>query len=1179
MPEPAPPVGAVSAWVLPFARRVQELALVSADRTLSRSSTAAFALELQQYHKASTSALASALRTDAAAGLLPAEAARRLTEDGPNVIPPPHSTPVIVRFLLAFVSGFGLLLWFAVFCVFLSWQPFGTPPSNIYNLVLAVTLLVVICVSSLVQFGQEYASSSALKAFNNLLPTDCLVVRGGAPTAVAARTLVRGDLVQLTAGMAIPADVRIVSIAGSLLVSNALLTGESEPIALREAPYAPSAPETLLEARNAAFCGASVLDGSAVGLVFATGGDTQVAKIARHAGRDAVLVTSLQREINRFVAEIAAFAFLTGTVVVVVWAAYLRPVHPGFMNVSTMIANAISVIVAFVPEGLPLALTIGLTVIVRRLCVNHFVLVKTLALVETLGSVSLVASDKTGTLTKNNMTVSELICFKRDDEAPSTTAAAVRLPAGIDSGGYELAALVPTVGAPLVAELLSVAVLCNAASVKVSKEDGVGGAAAPALNGADAPLPTIVGGNGVDKALLAWAMVAGAAAPGALPSVSALSSAFEREASLPFSSRTKTAAEVVRARDDARGSGALLLVKGAPEYILLASESAAVASADGAGEVETMILTPELRASLMARLEEASSAGKRVIALARRALPDCPRGFAWDTSSASPNVPTDGFTLLAFVAVSDPPRDDAPTAIAALRAAGIAVAMVTGDAPGTALAIASKVGILSVRPGAVEGVPEELLAPAEAPSLGAGCGGGGGGSDYGVQRAHAEALTSRSPEEPRVPTEAPPVRAGCCGCSASKVPPPSEALAAIAVPNARSPAALITGAQLPRLTPAGWAWVLSHRELVFARTTPEHKLQIVLACKEAGHRVSVTGDGVNDAPAIAAADVGVAMNAGSDVARAAAPVVLLKDSFAALVVAVGEGRLMFQNLRKVIAYQIAAGCYSELLPVLATFFFGMPQPLSSFLMIIISCVTDAAAGIALMHETAEQALMLDAPRDLKRTRLVPPALICYSYLFYGNMQSLAAFTQFFIYMRSRGPPNGLPTQLPADDDGVLPGAVYAYSPANLVFAWNWGAPAGPLGADETTALNTASSIFFVTLIVAQMGHLLSLRRSRTPYLSEIAGATPWQWLCNAAASLRPFDHLNVLGSWVFSFLIGAVITEEPTLQLYCQTAHVPGEYWGYAVAWGAAIFAVGELRKWLIHLYPQGTVAWLTGWA
>ena len=204
-------------------------------------------------------------------------------------------------------------------------------------------------------------------------------------------------------------------------------------------------------------------------------------------------------------------------------------------------------------------------------------------------------------------------------------------------------------------------------------------------------------------------------------------------------------------------------------------------------------------------------------------------------------------------------------------------------------------------------------------------------------------------------------------------------------PLARYTAVLVEGKDIEMLTRNGWDFVFAHSEMVFSRTTPDQKLQIVKESQRRGHRVGVTGDGVNDAPALKCADVGIAMNAGSDAAKDASAIVLLHNDFAATAHAVREGRLIFINLRKAIAYQIAGGGWSELLPVLATFFLGMPQPLSSFLMIIVSCLTDVYAGIALMNEPPEGDILKNPPRDIHRAHLVIPPMVLYSYLFYGTM--------------------------------------------------------------------------------------------------------------------------------------------------------------------------------------------------
>lgn len=361
-----------------------------------------------------------------------------------------------------------------------------------------------------------------------------------------------------------------------------------------------------------------------------------------------------------------------------------------------------------------------------------------------------------------------------------------------------------------------------------------------------------------------------------------------------------------------------VFVKGAPDFLLPRCTSFSDdSSPDGIAPLDD-----GARASFLAALDSLGRLGQRVLALCERPLPaaDFPPGFAF-SADPKPNFPVDDLILIGLVAIADPPRTSTAPAVRALREAGVKIVMVTGDAETTAEAIARQVGIVTL--GAVHRPERDLW----------------GRGDARHRSAARAPLPFTSAEPP--------------------------ALTDIVVPAASSPAAtapassavVVTGPELTRFSATDWEWLLLHPEIVLARTTPEQKLEFVKAAQAAHHRIGVTGDGMNDAPALKNADVGVAMNSGSDAARDAAHVVLLTDDFSAMVHAVREGRLVFANLRKICAYLITggapdrklfssepslkplsshrAGGWCELLPVLATFFFGMPTPLSSFMMIFI----------------------------------------------------------------------------------------------------------------------------------------------------------------------------------------------------------------------------------------------------
>lgn len=253
-------------------------------------------------------------------------------------------------------------------------------------------------------------------------------------------------------------------------------------------------------------------------------------------------------------------------------------------------------------------------------------------------------------------------------------------------------------------------------------------------------------------------------------------------------------------------------------------------------------------------------------------------------------------------------------------------------------------------------------------------------------------------------------------------------------------AIVLSGPELMTMNESQWNQLCEYEEIVFARTTPEQKLRIVKEFQARDNIVGMTGDGVNDAPSLKAADIGIAMGSGSDIAIEAADMVLL-DSFAAIVEAVQYGRLVYDNLKKTIVYLLPAGSFSELWPVVTNVAFGIPQILSSFLMIIICCFTDCAAAITLAYEKPEADVMLRPPRNIKKDRLVDTKLIFHAYFLVGMLECFLSFTMAFWYMERRGIP--------------------------FTAMWLKFGDMDPIYDKDYVAqvTNEASSIYFVTLVV------------------------------------------------------------------------------------------------------------------
>jgi sodium/potassium-transporting ATPase subunit alpha len=717
---------------------------------------------------------------------LDAEQVKRRQAAGMNEMTPPPRN--LLRKWLSYVfGGFGSILFIGGVLCFIAWRPLGDPNPAVANLALAVILLLVIVIQTAFNAWQDWSTSRVMASITGMLPQEVTVVRDGSPQTVLARELVAGDIVQVGLGNKLPADIRFLSSA-DMKFDRSVLTGESEPVsASLEMTDA-----NILESRNIGLQGTLCVSGSGTGVVFQTGDSTVFGRIAKLSSTGGPRQTTLEKEIFSFVLIIVGFALSIALLVIILWAAWLNREHHGFITPPTLVISVVSVCVAFIPEGLPVSITISLKVVANALA-RRKVLCKTLMTVETLGSVSVLCSDKTGTLTSNLMTVTNAAVL--DDEMTSLEAAD-RLLRGKDDGR--------------VAQLAAIAALCNGAQFEVSdKETRVNGDATDAaiLRFADALRP-------VDESNADWAEVYKAA----------------------FSSKTKFMLRLLRATthrpapispsDPWSADSLMLTVKGAPDVLL--KRCAYIATSAGIED-----LTP----ANLARL-----------------------------------------TVVGLVGLVDPPRDDIPETVRTLRGAGIRFFMVTGDFATTAVAIAEQCGIVT-----------------------------------SAAHIHSLANLDRNADPAAVaPYD------------------PDDA-------DAATRALVLSGPELMEMNDAQWAQACAYAEIVFARTTPDQKLRIVREFQARACIVGMTGDGVNDAPSLKAANVGIAMGSGSDVAIEAADLVLL-DSFSSMVTAVTYGRLVFDNLKKTILYLLPAGSFSELMPILLNVLIGVPQMLSSIQMIIICCV-------------------------------------------------------------------------------------------------------------------------------------------------------------------------------------------------------------------------------------------------
>ncbi|KAJ5204259.1 uncharacterized protein N7498_005138 [Penicillium cinerascens] len=977
--------------------------------------------ESLDFHTITQEKLLQEFNVDQRTGLSDSAAANRIARDGKNVIAR-HRENYWKKIFFYVFGGFCSVLWVGVIIFFICWQPLSNPPSPT-NLAMAVLVIIVIVLQASFSAFQDWSTKRVMNSILGLLPSEALVMRDGKLVRLPATDLVTGDIVQISVGNKVPADMRLLQTSGDIRFDRAILTGESD-----EVDGAIDATDAnFLETRNIAMMGTLVTNGNATGVVVLTGTRSVMGRIAKMTSGVKQKPTLIQKEINRFVGIIVGLTITLALLILFTWLGWLRKDHPTYMSVVAMLNNVMGCVVAFIPEGVPVGVALTLMMIAQRMKKTN-VLPKGLATVETLGCVNVICSDKTGTLTQNRMFVKSLGMVDWEYSIEDLTSGA-EVPEGLSN-------------------LMRASVLCNDATFDSETMD------LPAYD-------RTVNGNATDAAVLRLADTIGATAQENIDP-------YERIHQIPFNSKNKWM--LTMHHDPAASKGYLIYVKGAPDVLLgrCSSYWSALHNAERPLDEAARQRFSSFQAKLSRRAE-------RVIVICQRHyVPTTEPGSNGFNDEVMASGVQD-LTVLGIFGIIDPPRPETAQTVAQCRRAGIRFFMVTGDFGLTAAAIAKDIGIFD---GATE--PDTI---------------------DNLRDFDSEAKALRS-----------------------------------------NHSLLLEGSSLSSLTQDEWTTVCGYDEIVFARTSPEQKLRIVAELQAKGNTVAVTGDGVNDAPALRAADVGIAIGSGSDVAIEAADLVLL-DRFDSIVEAIRLGRLVFQNLQKVIAYLLPAGSWSEIWPVLMNVFFGIPSPLSSFLMIIICVFTDLFLSLSLIMEKEEFDLLSLPPRRPKQDHLINLRIYGQSYLFVGVMEAFSAHAMFFLYMWKAA---GIPF-------------------SDLVFAFeNYKEGFHGYTEDQLTHFNSVGQcVYFVTLVIMQWGNILSVRSKRM----SIIQADPIR-----PARRNPWLPLAML----ISLVIAIFVTEVPGIQSLFGTASVPIEFWFIPLGLALGVLAMDELRKALVRLFPKGPVAWVS---
>lgn len=730
-------------------------------------------------------------------GLSNEEAKRRLHENGKNLIPQKKPPTLIQIFFHQFLNPLIYILIIAA-AILLFVQDYSD----------AFFIFLVLMLNSIIGTVQEFKAEKSAQALKSMTSTNCLVQRDGKTLEVDSQELVLGDIIYLESGRKVPADLRLLS-TQNLEIDESLLTGESQSV-IKNYELNLESSTVLGDQKNMAFTGSLVIKGRGKGIVAATGIETQLGKIAGLIFDGNSAKPPLLIRMEKFTVKIAIVLMIIMLIMGAVLAIKGYSWHEVLMF-------CVALSVAAIPEGLPVSLTVALAIASHKMSKRH-VIVRNLPAVEALGSCSYIATDKTGTLTVNQLTITKIAL-------PNFPEISIE-GSGLDDTGE--IAIINEIGQDkqniMVEPLVLAGVLCNESKLNYVENEWVGL------------------GDTVDLSFLVLANKT-------VKSAEQIRSEYKLINEVPFEPENLYAASL-----HSNNELKLISVKGAYERVL--SMCTKMQGLDDEIGIDKELISKQA--------EDLATNGYRVLALARKTS---------DSEGVKLVDQLKEMTFLGLVGMIDPLRPEAAEAVAHCKESGIQVAMVTGDHPKTAYAIAKELGLADNLDQVVTGLELKSLKTSEEKSN-----------------------------------------------------------------------------------------VIGHAK-VFARVEPQQKLEIVKELISQGHFVAVTGDGVNDAPALKAANVGVSMGkSGTDIAKESSDLIITDDRFASIIAGIEEGRISYNNIRKVVYLLISTGA-AEILLFVLSIIFNTPLPLTAVQVLWLNLVTNGIQDKGLAFEPGEGDELKQSPRD------------------------------------------------------------------------------------------------------------------------------------------------------------------------------------------------------------------------